>query len=213
MSAYHFRMTLQRITRRLALAATAAILAACGGATATGSPPAPGTQAPPPPSAEATQAALPSIGPDFSFTLPSEDKALEDLLPDDVGGAPISKASMAGDSLVGGIDSQIGVVVQGLGKTADDISAAFGTGGGVSITAYRLKGVPAQTLLQSFVTMLSGEDAPTVTDANVGGKAVKKAVSPDSTIYVYTKDDVLFTIVATPGGTDAAIAEAISKLP
>lgn len=205
-------MTLQTLIRPFAFAAIAALVVACGGSTASGTPGSAATQAPASQAAESS-IPLPSLGPDFSFTLPSADKELEDLLPDDVGGATITKASMQGSDLVGEPDSDLSQVLGQLGKGADDISAAFGNGGGVSLAAYRLKGVDANTLLTAFVQLLSADEAPTVTDANVGGKAVKKVVTADMTSYVYTKGDVLFTVGTSGDGTEAAVAEAISKLP
>ena len=107
---------------------------------------------------------------------------------------------MQGSDLVGEPDSDLSQVLGQLGKGADDISAAFGNGGGVSLAAYRLKGVDANTLLTAFVQLLSADEAPTVTDANVGGKAVKKVVTADMTSYVYTKGDVLFTVGTSGDG-------------
>lgn len=161
----------------------------------------------------ATRAPLPTIDAGFSFTLPSEDKALEALLPDQVAGGTVGKSSMVGTSLVGASDSDLSKVLQRLGKTPADLSAAFGTGGGVSLSAYRLKGVDAATLLIAFVALLDPSETPTVTDASLGGKAVKQVVTSGATSYVYTHDDVLFTITPISTGKDAAIAEAISKLP
>ena len=202
----------QTFLRRAALAGAAVLLAACGSSAATATPRAPATLASPSPAPAATFP-LGSIAPGFSFTLPSEDKALEDLLPDDIGGAAITKSSMAGSSLVGAPGSDLSKVLGQLGKTESDISAAFGIGGGVSVGAYRLKGVDATTLLAAFAQMLSADEAPTISDANIGGKSVRQVVTATATIYVYTNDDVLFTVNKDPTGTDAAVAEAISKLP
>jgi hypothetical protein len=54
-----------------------------------------------------------------------------------------------------------------------------------------------------------------VSDANVGGKAVKKVVSSDTeiyTVYVYTQGDVMF-LVGGDAVPDALLGEAFSKLP
>jgi hypothetical protein len=206
------------VTRRAAALLIAAIaVAACqSGNGATSSPgeslAGPGALSTPQP---ATQAPLPTIDAGFSFELPSQDKELEAMLPDEIAGGTVGKSSMTGSSLVGASDSALSKALQGLGKTPDDLSAAFGTGGGVSVSVYRLKGVDAATLLVAFVALLDPGETPTVTDATVGGKEVKQVVTGGSTSYVYTKDDVLFTIAPIGTGTDAdaAIAEAISKLP
>ena len=202
-------MTRQAFIRRAGIAAAAVLVAACGTSTATGTPGAAATQAAPT-EVPATQAPLPSVGPGFSVTLPSEDKALEDQLPDEVAGVQLNKSSLAGASLAGTPDSNVSKVLSQLGKTPADISAAFGASTVVSVGAYRLKGVDASILLAAFVQVLTGDATPTITDASIGGKAVKKVVTDNQTIYVYAKGDVLFTVGL---GTDAAIAEAISKLP
>ena len=202
----------QILVRRVGLAGAAVLVAACGSSVATATPGLSATGAAST-AAPATTLPLPSIAPGFSFALPSEDKALEDLLPDDVGGAAITKSSMAGSTLVGAPGSDLSKVLGQLGKTEADVSAAFGIGGGVSVGAYRLKGVDANTLLAAFAQMLAADEAPTISDASVGGKSVKQVVTAAATIYVYTKGDVLFTVSKAGTGTDAAVAEAISKLP
>ena len=208
---------LRRPAALLALAlAAAGAFAACGSSTTPTVAPGATQEVPgglTTPAAAVTQPPLPTLDPEFSFALPSEDKELEALLPDEIAGGTVAKSSMAGASLVGSDTSGISKVLQGLKKTPDDLSAAFGSGGGVSVSAYRLKGVEASALLTAFIGLLSAEEAPTVSDATIGGKAVKQVVVSGQTMTVYTHDDVLFTIAPIGSGKDAAVAEAISKLP
>jgi hypothetical protein len=209
---------------RLAALATSlligAVAAACGsgngattapgGSTAAATPGAPGGLTTPVP---VTQAPLPTLDPGFSFTLPSADKELEDQLPDTIAGVTVSKSSMAGDALVGSDNTDMSKVLQQLNKTPEDFSAAFGSGGGVTVSAYRLKGVNAGTLLTAFVQLLSADEVPQISDASLGGKAVKRVISSGDTTYVYTSGDILFTIAPIGSGKDAAVADAISQLP
>ena len=202
---------MRRTVRCLPLIAASMLIAACGPSVT--SPPSQGAAATEP-SATETPFTLPPA-PSFSFALPSADKALEALLPNEVAGAPIVKSSISGPTLAGsGPGSEdMRAMLTRLGKTPDDLSAAFGSGGGLIMSAYRLKGVDATALLAAFAVLLDADEAPTMTDASLGGKSVTKVVTGVSTVYAYTKDDVLFTVTGGTGVPEATIAEAISKLP
>jgi hypothetical protein len=154
-----------------------------------------------------------------SFSLPSGDKDLEALLPDELGGETVQKLSMTGDSFLGGNltgTEQLDDVLEQAGKGPADLSVAFGGAGTVVVIAYRIKGVPADTFYDAF--LLAGQQAGevTVTDASFGGKTVKKLVSPTTeigTVYVYASGDVLFVVGGTISGiSDAILNEAFSKI-
>jgi hypothetical protein len=214
-------MTARTSARALALLAGAVlVLAACGpGGTASSSPAATTAAVATPAPAETGGGLFPSfdLG---SFALPSfnRDVELEGLLPDTIAGKTVQKFSMTGDSYMGtgGTGTEeVDAVLDQAGKTAADLSVAFGGTNAVTLIAYRIKGVPADTFFQAFLAAAQQDGETTVTDAGIGGKSVKKVVSTDSelgTAYVYASGDVLFTVVGA-ALTDAILQEAFSQLP
>jgi hypothetical protein len=214
-------MTARTSARALALLTGAVlVLAACGpGGTATSSPAATtATVATPAP--DATD---PGFFPSFdlgSFAIPSfnSDVELEGLLPDTIAGVTVQKFSMTGDSFMGtggtGTD-ELDAILDQAGKTPADLSVAFAGTNAVTLIAYRIKGVPADTFFQAFLTAAQQGGETTLTDASFGGKSVKKLVSTDTdtgTVYVYASGDVLFTVLGA-ALTDAILQEAFSALP
>ena len=211
-------MTRQILARALAIGAASALaVAACGSTTPATTP------TPAPTTAAATQAAASvapaSAGPGFSFALPSgfnADPELEAMLPAELGGTPVLKFSMGGGSFIGsgqqGTEELAAALAQ-LGKSPSDLTVAIGTGGTVAVFAWRINGIDATTFYAAFLGMAGQGQGSTVTDASFGGKAVKKVVSDaGETIYLYTKDDVLFGVGGT-SVTDDQLNEAFSKLP
>ena len=215
------RPVAERAARRAAAAFVAAAvagaaLAACGpGATSTAQPTTAATTV-----AAATIPPLPSLGPGFSFVIPSfePDLELEALLPDAIAGQPLRKSSMLGPRMIGSGPSgdDLRAVLEQFDKTPDDLSVAFGSAANVSISAYRIKGLDAGKSYLAFLALVDLEAVPAVTDVTISGKAVKKLVAATATAYVYTYEDVIFTIAPPPEGgpaADAVVADAISKLP
>jgi hypothetical protein len=213
-------MTARTSARALALLTGAVIIvAACGpGGTPTSSPAAT-TAAIATPAPDVTDGGLPSfdLG---SFAIPSfnSDVELEGLLPDTIAGVAVQKFSMTGDSFMGtgGTGTEeLDAILEQAGKTPADLSVAFAGTDAVTLIAYRIKGVPADTFFQAFLTAAQQGGETTLTDASLGGKSVKKVVSTDTdigTVYVYASGDVLF-IVGGEGLTDAILQEAFSALP
>lgn len=201
--------------------ALAIVLAACGPAAS--AVPTTGAVGTGPPATQAPSATGPAQTDPFglpSFALPSftSDADLEALLPDELGGAPVQKFSMTGDSFLGtgGIGAdELDDVLSQFGRTPADLSVAFGNAGSVTILAYRIRDVPAEMFYQGFLAAAQQDAEVTVTDASVGGKSVKRVVSSDSDIgtsYVYARGDVLF-VVGGDGVSDALLDETFSKLP
>ena len=216
-------MTAQAILRPLALLAAGAIaVAACGGTTATTVPGA-GTVAPatlaPASVAPATEAPAAS-GAAPSLSLPSfqGDQELEGMLPDTLGGETVTVLSLTGEEFLGGGmgsgTEDLQALLTQLGKAPSDMSVAFGGAGTVTIVAFRIKGVPSATIFQSLKSIAEQEGAATITDMNLGGKAVQKMVPADlsETSYIYGTGDVVFVVGGTDI-TDAQLNEAFSKLP
>jgi hypothetical protein len=202
----------------------AILLAACSsGASST-----PSASAAPVVSASASEAA-PSVeasasaSADASVALPSlpnSDTALEDLLPDELGGQPLQKTSMKGADFLdsGTTDNQdFKDFLERLGAQPDDISVAIGfalTGDSQnSIFAFRVKGVAQDKLTDEFKTSIEQDSSTKLTwqDETIGGKSVVTTTDPDQgKIYVYPKGDTIFFVTST----DATVAEeALSELP
>jgi hypothetical protein len=200
------------------------LLAACSsGASST-----PSASAAPVVSASASEAA-PSVeasasaSADASVALPSlpnSDTALEDLLPDELGGQPLQKTSMKGADFLdsGTTDNQdFKDFLERLGAQPDDISVASGfalTGDSQnSIFAFRVKGVAQDKLTDEFKTSIEQDSSTKLTwqDETIGGKSVVTTTDPDQgKIYVYPKGDTIFFVTST----DASVAEeALSELP
>ena len=198
----------------IALVAVAATALACGSPAATTTP----TTAAPT-AAPATMPAFSlvpgmSFAPGFSFDLPSVDKELEAVLPNDVAGEPISKSSVGGETFLGTPGSEeLTAVLQALGKTPADLTAAVGGNTKAFLIAFRIKGVPAGQFLDSFVTAASGEAGVQLTDVTISGKQAKKFTdAAGTTMYLYLTGDTIVTV--SPISLDEAVLnEIFTKLP
>jgi hypothetical protein len=205
--------------------AIAITVAACGPASSGPTAGAPVTN---PPSTQVPVATGPASTDPFglpsfalpSFALPSfsRDEDLEALLPDELDGQPLQKISMTGDSFIGagGTGSEeLDAVLRAAGKTPADLSVAFAGTETVTLIAYRIQGVPAETFFESFLAAAQADSEVSVSTVSLGGKSVRKLVSTDAevgTVYVYTKDDVLY-LVGGEAVPDDLLEEAFSKLP
>lgn len=216
-------------------AAMVVVLAGCGGATATSSPPsvgpaaslaaspastasgAPGSavasQVAPPP-ASAPGASVPAI------TSSHADPALEALLPAEVSGTPMQRSSATLASLLaaGGDRTAIDAFLQGLGKSEDDgtFAAAFDPtntlGGG--IFAFKVAGVTAEVLLPAIVSVEKSDlgAGATTRQATVGGKNVTVVSIGDGvndTAWVYGSGEAVFVVRAADEAHAAAYIQAL----
>ena len=203
-------MTRSSTARAVALLTGAVlVVVACGSA---GSPSgAPGGSQP----AGITPAPAGSEGAGFSFVMPSftSDLELEALLPDEIGGAPTEKLSMSGTDLIGdGSGEDLAVILTQFGKQPSDLSAGLAGAAGIDIIAYRVQGIDANALFQAFLQLIGNEDN-VVSDANLGGKAIKKIVTLEGdTSYVYASGDVLFIVEASDAAAPALLEEVFTKL-
>jgi hypothetical protein len=207
-------MTARTAARAVGLLATAIVVAACSGGS--GATNAPATQAAA--TTAATQAPAGSSQGNPTFALPSfhGDVDLEKLIPTTIGGEAMTTLSMGGEEFVGsGSDAELTAVLTALGKQPSDLSVAFGGNTQVQIVAFQVNGVPGSQILNAFYTASQASAGSTISDASFGGKSVKKIQPTDLTedpSYVYTKEDVVFTVGGTEI-TDALLNEAFSKLP
>jgi hypothetical protein len=212
--------------RRLTVLAAGSLLAvaACGSAVApSGStPPVSAAASSEPsdaasPSAVASPSTAASAGtsqPAGSIGLPSIHEApdLEAALPDQLGGEALQKLSFKGSgSLAAGSGQDFLDLLGALGKSPDDFSLAVAGGQGGSVGAFRVAGTDGNVLLSAFIDAAKKDDATTqTTDANRGGKAIKKVVSGTDTTYAYASGDKVFFVQSDK---DALVDEALSKLP
>ena len=205
-------------TRRIGLlAAGAMLIAACGGNAATTAPTtAAATTAPT--TAAATDAPGSSAAPGFSFAMPSfhGDADLEGMIPKEIGGETLTVLSMTGDQFLGEGTAapELAGALQDLGKTTSDLSVAFAGSASITVVAFRVKGVGADSLFNAFKSA-AGEDF-TSENASYGGKTVVKLMPSDgSTSFIYVKDDTMFVVGGTgeTAPSDALLNEAFQKLP
>jgi hypothetical protein len=200
-----------------ALATLAVVIAACGTGVATTAPvtQAPATQAP---TAAATQGAAatggPSLDPLASFHGAQD---LEALLPDELDGQQVTKASASGtDFMALGASEELKAALTALNKTPADLQVAFASAGSleasVTVFAFQVNGVPGGQILSAMFA--AQEAGATISDASLGGKAVKKVIASGETTpsYIYTAQDVVFVVVGTDV-SDALLNELFSKLP
>lgn len=205
------RPTLARLLALVAAATTA--IAACGGSAATGAPSDAAATSAPATQGAASQAPLGSGGPGFSFSLPSEDKDLEAIIPDEIGGEAVVKSSMGGGSMP---SEDMTAMLQKLGKTPADLSAAFGGNSKASLVAVRVKGTDANALFEAFKEGAAAGEVGEVTDVTIAGKQAKRVVSGDgaTTSYLYVRGDTLITVGTMAWDIDQQVLDEIfSKLP
>lgn len=148
-----------------------------------------------------------------SFLLPSNAKELEALIPNTVCGAKVTKLSMKGSEVfTSGEDPTITAVLQSLGKTANEVSAAAGfdvSGGSqCGVFIFRIQGADEGKLRDIF-KQLADKEGTKYTEVSLGGKTVAKMDSGDFQ-YVWVKGDGIISVTAD---SEAHAAEIIQQLP
>ena len=197
--------------------ALAFAVGACAGTTATATPARPSAAASAAP--QATAASAPSAAPNGSLVPPSfaSDKDLEAALPGTYQGVTLDKTSFSGTALLATTsqsNKDLLALVQALGKTPDDLSFAVASDStnklGIIFGAYRIKGADATAWSAGLYQIAEkGTPGSTATDANLGGRAVKRVTDPTSpqVTYAWPKGDILYIVVTT---TDALAGPAIA---
>jgi len=162
-----------------------------------------------PSSAEGSSA--PSSQPVPSFSLPSEAKDLEALLPDTLCGSPATKASVAGASLANSAGKEFLTGLAALGKSTSDVTFAFafatsGCGAGI----FRIAGVDQNTLQTAMLTAVQS-GGQTFAQSSLAGKTVfTDSSSGSGKQYVYFHGDAVIFATA-PDDTKAT--EILQSLP
>jgi hypothetical protein len=202
-------------------------VAACGGSSSSPSSSPAASQEPaasqapasePPPSepptvseAPASEAAA-SSAPQLSLA-PGSASDLEAMLPSTVNGVTFQKTSIDGSQIAGAgtpLDaSKVDPLLSKFGKSIADVRLAYATGGTSTsgmpemVYAIQIKGVPAAQWANEIDSTFTSGDTMTL-----GGKKVVGTSQGGFTTAYYTKDDVLFMIIAPDKDADA-IASAL----
>ena len=149
-------------------------------------------------------AAVPSPSP-ASSGLPSEDPALEALLPDEVGGEATEKLSLRGPELVGAgsSDPTFADFVERLGADPDGLAVAYAytLESEVQVFAYRVNDTDPERLLDALQTAIGAQEATagvTWTQSTLAGRRVRLGTPADpanALIYLQGVQDIGFIIV------------------
>ena len=211
------------------LAGLAAISGACGGAGPTASATlAPTSTAAPSATASASPSASPSAGPSLSPvpTLPLQhvNAALEDLLPNSIGGVGLQKLSTQLDTYIassnGGDKKLLAPWPVRFGKTPAQIDMAIATDLTQEVRffvqAIQVPGAKPAELTAEFARLARQADWP-VTGRTVASRAVLEITDPVAeaagglaTAYVLAVGDVMYIVVTDD---PALLVEALIKLP
>ncbi len=175
-------------------------------------PSTPPSVAPSNPPSEVPSVALPS------FVLPSDDKGLEALLPDELCGKKAIKTSASGKRYEEYQTDTDKAILAQLGKTLSDIVFAYaGPGQGAATCrsaawVYRVKGADPDKLKAVFIAAAKQESNTTYTTANIGGRDVYVGVTPGAKTrsYAYFIGDALFAAIAPD---DASAAKVLQAMP
>jgi len=160
--------------------------------------------------------ALPSAGASASialpsFVLPSKDKALEALIPDEMCGQKVQKLSMSGSAFEQA-DPEFVQLLAALGKTPADVSMAAGgiqSGSKCSAGIFEVKGADPAQFKQDFLDA-AAKNGDHYTEKSLGGKTVLADPTSKNVQYGYFKGDALIFVLAD---SDADAATVIAALP
>ena len=142
---------------------------------------------------------------------------LADLLPEEVGGIPITYQSASGAGVFGseGSTPELQAFFDRLGASPEDLSSAFGfafdaeAASGVSIVAFRIEGSDEGTLRTEFLSVMEEQGEVVGEEETVGGKAVHSFGEAGSSGYLYVHDDVVYIVAGEP---PALAEEALAAL-
>ena len=193
--------------------ATAATSAAASAGSAASTPSAAAESSAPPSEAAASEpaASVPIPG----FTFPSEAKDLEAVIPDTICGAKVQKLSLKGKDVFNPNNegaAEIEAVLNSIGKTTDDVSAAAGFGlasdSGCSVTIIRIAGAN-EGQLRDVMKAEAVKEKQTFTETTIGGKTVYQG-DTGKFDYTYIKGDGVIILTA---GTQKDAEDLIAQLP
>ena len=143
--------------------------------------------------------------------LPSTDKALEALIPDEMCGQKVQKLSMSGSAFEQA-DPEFVQLLAALGKTPADVSMAAGgiqSGSKCSAGIFKVKGADPAQFKQDFLDA-AAKNGDHYTEKSLGGKTVLSGPTSKNVQYGYFKGDALIFVMAD---SDADAATVIAALP
>jgi hypothetical protein len=201
----------------------ATMIAACGGAAATGEPGAtdgPAAATPVPSAAEtggAASLAPPPTAPPASVVVPTltATTPLIDVLPAEIGGEATQKNALSGSDL-SALDASaamvFGSLLNVLGSPDADMTIGLASNSKASVIAVRVAGKTAAEVGEAMIAGRALNATTTKEDLDLGGRQVVKVTTTTATVpfYVYGAGDVSFTVAAMD---ETLVAEALSKLP
>ena len=146
---------------------------------------------------------------------------LEALIPDQIGGIPLTKSSMNGEQFVnsGSSSQELQAFLRGLGVSIGDVSIAVGVGfsqeAAVAMFVFQAQGADTDRLVSGFKEAYNADSAQGLVwqPASIAGKQVERTTNPqqpNQVIYLYAKDDVLYFLTTA---TEEQAAEALAGLP
>lgn len=164
-------------------------------------------------------AAVPSPSP-ASSGLPSEDPALEALLPDEIGAEATEKLSLRGPGLVGAgsSDPTFADFVERLGADPEGVAVAYAytLESEVQVFAYQVRDTASERLLDALQAAIGAQKATagvTWTQSTLAGRPVRLGTPADAgnaLIYLHGVQDIGFiTVTDDP----ALAAEVVGGLP
>jgi hypothetical protein len=168
------------------------------------------------PSPSGSPSALPSAeasasGAIPSFVLPSTDKALEALIPDEMCGQKVQKLSLSGSAFEQA-NPEFVRLLAALGKTTADVSMAAGgiqSGSKCSAGIFEVKGADPAQFKQDFLDA-AAKNGDHYTEKSLGGKTVLSDPTSKNVQYGYFKGDALIFVSAD---SDSDAATVIAALP
>jgi hypothetical protein len=178
-----------------------AMIASCGGAaTSTSSP--------------ISTAASSAVSTPAPATTPAGGGALEDLVPDEVGGVRLVKKTVHGPD-IGELDPEeaanFAKVLENVEGPLEGFSEVSATGTGLAISAWRMEGTDGGQLGDAFISFVLGLGQAEVEDVTIGAKEVKRVTPANTTpLHVYVTGEVMFVVQAED---QALVEEAFAALP
>lgn len=215
-------MTRRTISATLGMVLAMILLAACGGSSSSVAPSVAGQASSAPETTAPTTAPAseaPSAGASIaipSFELPSDDKALEALLPSTLCGKAATKLSFSGARFAGVSDPTFTSTLAQLGKSPADVAFAVSSPGVAALgtckqgaIVFQIKGADPGRFRDVFIAAAQKQNDTTYTQSNVGGKDVYIGTSKsDGTkTYAYFKGDALFIVEAPDEATAAPLLQ------
>ncbi|HEV8545141.1 MAG TPA: hypothetical protein VGQ64_02510 [Candidatus Limnocylindrales bacterium] len=204
------------------LAVAALLMAGCG-ATATVAPSVAGSASVGPSAAGSTGSAAAGSGsaaPSTSIDprFPHDDPGLEDRLPDEVDGQPLTKFSVGPISAAGNVGAEpVRTLVKQIGDGSGNFGLAYASDPKLptfNLFALRVPGASSEDLINGYTGLTVAEEPSSTTDrVTLAGKSVTQVIAPSNPlgdVWFYALDDTLFGVQA---GSPEMAAKLLALLP